>query len=187
MIAAGAITLFTMNLTADSLQQKYPDLTQAEREVLVNIRKRKLELLQEISQLKDELTEVNTDIESMDTEEGAKVRNLQMGKKKFNMDPKKGIEFLINHNLIKETPEDIAAFLYKGEGLNKTMIGDYLGERSDFNEAVLKAFVELHDFTDLILVQALRQFLWSFRLPGEAQKIDRMMESFAERYCQLNP
>ena len=33
------------------------------------------------------------------------------------------------------------------------MIGDYLGERSDFNEAVLKAFVELHDFTDLILVQ----------------------------------
>ena len=24
MIAAGAITLFTMNLTADSLQQKYP-------------------------------------------------------------------------------------------------------------------------------------------------------------------
>ena len=69
----------------------FPDLTASEREVLVNIRKRKLELLQEISQLKDELTEVNTDIEAMDTEEGAKVRNLQMGKKKFNMDPKKGI------------------------------------------------------------------------------------------------
>ena len=65
--------------------------------------------------------------------------------------------------MIKKTPEDVAAFLYKGEGLNKTAIGDYLGEKSDFNEAVLKAFVELHDFTDLILVQALRQFLWSFR------------------------
>lgn len=79
-----------------------------------------------------------------------------MGKKKFNMDPKKGIEFLIAHDLVKETPEEVAQFLYKGEGLNKTMIGDYLGERNDFNEAVLKAFVELHDFTDLILVQALR-------------------------------
>lgn len=33
----------------------------------------------------------------------------------------------------------------------------------------------------------LRQFLWSFRLPGEAQKIDRMMEAFAQRYCQCNP
>ena len=31
-----------------------------------------------------------------------------------------------------------------------------------------------------------RQFLWSFRLPGEAQKIDRMMEAFAQRYCQCN-
>lgn len=38
----------------------------------------------------------------------------------------------------------------------------------------------------MILVQALRQFLWSFRLPGEAQKIDRMMEAFAQRYCQCN-
>lgn len=32
-----------------------------------------------------------------------------------------------------------------------------------------------------------RQFLWSFRLPGEAQKIDRMMEAFATRYCDCNP
>jgi len=153
----------------------------------VNIRRRKMELMHEISQLKEELSDVNVDIEAMDTEEGARAKNLQMGKKKFNMDPKKGIEFLVTHSLVQETPEDVAQFLYKGEGLNKTMIGDYLGERNDFNEAVLKAFVELHDFTDLILVQALRQFLWSFRLPGEAQKIDRMMESFAQRYCQLNP
>jgi Sec7-like guanine-nucleotide exchange factor len=34
--------------------------------------------------------------------------------------------------------------------------GDYLGEKKPFNEQVLKAFVELHDFTNLILVQALR-------------------------------
>jgi hypothetical protein len=37
---------------------------------LINIRKRKLELLQEINQLREELTEVNTEIEAMDTEEG---------------------------------------------------------------------------------------------------------------------
>lgn len=144
-------------------------------------------MLEEISQLKEEITDISTEIDTMDTEEGAKQKNLAMGKKKFNMDPKKGIEFLILHNLVKETPEEVAQFLYKEEGLNKTAIGDYLGEKNDFNEAVLKAFVELHDFTDLILVQALRQFLWSFRLPGEAQKIDRMMETFAQRYCQLNP
>lgn len=37
-----------------------------------------------------------------------------------------------------------------------TFLGDYLGENNDFNKDVLKAFVALHDFTNLILVQALR-------------------------------
>ena len=35
--------------------------------------------------------------------------------------------------------------------------------------------------------EALRFFLQGFRLPGEAQKIDRIMEKFAERYCKCNP
>ena len=139
------------------------DLTSEERQLLLDIRRRKAELLAEITQLKDEIKDISAEVDAMDTEEGAKQKNLAMGKKKFNMDPKKGIEFLILNGLIKETPEEVAQFLYKEEGLNKTAIGDYLGEKNDFNEAVLKAFVELHDFTDLILVQALRQFLWSFR------------------------
>lgn len=41
-----------------------------------------------------------------------------------------GIQFLQENDLLQNTPEDIAQFLYKGEGLNKTVIGDYLGERS---------------------------------------------------------
>ena len=152
-----ALSLITMNLASvNDISEAYPDLTPEEQQVLLNIRKRKEELLQEIYQLKEELSDVNTEIQAMDTEEGAKMKTLQMGKKKFNMDPKKGVEYLISHDLIKETPEDVAAFLYKGEGLNKTMIGDYLGERNDFNEAVLKAFVELHDFTDLIVVKSFR-------------------------------
>ena len=155
-----ALSLITMNLASiNDISQAYPDLTPEEQQVLLNIRKRKEELLQEIYQLKEELSDVNTEIKAMDTEEGAKMKSLQMGKKKFNMDPKKGVEYLISHDLIKETPEDVAAFLYKGEGLNKTMIGDYLGERNDFNEAVLKAFVELHDFTDLIVVKSFRTIL----------------------------
>uniref|UniRef100_A0A8C2R642 Cytohesin 3 n=1 Tax=Capra hircus TaxID=9925 RepID=A0A8C2R642_CAPHI len=132
-----------------------------------------------------------TEIDNLTSVEESKTtqRNKQiaMGRKKFNMDPKKGIQFLIENDLLQSSPEDVAQFLYKGEGLNKTVIGDYLGERDEFNIKVLQAFVELHEFADLNLVQALRQFLWSFRLPGEAQKIDRMMEAFAARYCLCNP
>ncbi|XP_015415320.1 PREDICTED: cytohesin-4 [Myotis davidii] len=98
-----------------------------------------------------------------------------------------GIQYLIEHKLLTSNAQDIARFLYKGEGLNKTAIGTYLGERDPINLQVLQAFVDCHEFANLNLVQALRQFLWSFRLPGEAQKIDRMMETFATRYCLCNP
>lgn len=43
--------------------------------------------------------------------------------------PLQGIQFLIENDLLQNSPEDVAQFLYKGEGLNKTVIGDYLGER----------------------------------------------------------
>ncbi|NP_001090523.1 cytohesin 2 [Xenopus laevis] len=167
------------------------DLTPEERIELENIRRRKQELLEEIQRLRDELSEAMNEVEGLEANEGSKTlqrnRKMGMGRKKFNMDPKKGIVYLQENELLRNTPEDIARFLYKGEGLNKTAIGDYLGERDDFNISVLHSFVDLHEFTDLNLVQALRQFLWSFRLPGEAQKIDRMMEAFAQRYCICNP
>uniref|UniRef100_A0A673IVZ7 Cytohesin-2-like n=1 Tax=Sinocyclocheilus rhinocerous TaxID=307959 RepID=A0A673IVZ7_9TELE len=165
------------------------DLSPEERSELEEIRRRKGALFLEIQRLKEELREAIIEVEGLEssTEGRLKSRHVAMGRKKFNMDPKKGIVFLVENELLRHTSEDIAQFLYKGEGLNKTAIGDYLGERDDFNIKVLQAFVDLHEFTDLNLVQALRQFLWSFRLPGEAQKIDRMMEAFAQRYCHCNP
>ncbi|TRZ04924.1 hypothetical protein HGM15179_022183, partial [Zosterops borbonicus] len=139
-------------------------LSPEERRELESIRRRKQELLGEIQRLRDELSEAISEVEGLEANEGSKTlqrnRKMGMGRKKFNMDPKKGIQFLVEQELLRHTAEDIARFLYKGEGLNKTAIGDYLGER---------------------------QFLWSFRLPGEAQKIDRMMEAFAQRYCLCNP
>ncbi|RWS28603.1 cytohesin-1-like isoform X2 [Leptotrombidium deliense] len=166
------------------------ELTLEEKNLLADIRRRKAQLLIEIQQLKDEITTITSEMVKLESQDEQKMntkqKQLSIGKKRFNMDPKKGIEFLIEHGLLKNTPEDVAQFLMKGEGLNKTAIGEYLGERTDFNIKVLDAFVELHDFANLLLVQALRQFLWSFRLPGEAQKIDRMMEKFAARYCHQN-
>lgn len=34
-----------------------------------------------------------------------------------------GIEYLCENNLLKHDPKDVAQFLYKGEGLNKTAMG----------------------------------------------------------------
>ena len=56
-----------------------------------------------------------------------------------------------------------------------------------FDFQVLEQFIRLHDFSNINLVSALRVFLMSFRLPGEVQKIDRMMEKFAQAYCAQIP
>jgi Sec7-like guanine-nucleotide exchange factor len=39
------------------------------------------------------------------------------------------MEFLLENSLIENTPDAIAQFLFSGEGLNKTSIGNYLGEK----------------------------------------------------------
>lgn len=57
------------------------------------------------------------------------------------------------------TPEEVAAFLAKTEGLDKTLIGDYLGEREDFNLKVMHAFVDALDFSGLEFDTAIRTFL----------------------------
>ncbi|KAG2241059.1 hypothetical protein Bca52824_090346 [Brassica carinata] len=87
---------------------------------------------------------------------------LQKGISLFNRKPSKGIEFLISSKKIGNSPEEVASFLMKTAGLNGTVIGDYLGERESFHKVM-------------------------HALPGEAQKIDRIMEKFAEHYWKCNP
>ncbi|KAK8518996.1 hypothetical protein V6N13_017753 [Hibiscus sabdariffa] len=113
---------------------------------------------------------------------------LQKGVSLFNRKPSKGIEFLINTKKVGNSPEEVASFLKSNiSGLNETMIGDYLGEREDFALKVMHAYVDSFDFKSMDFGEAIRFFLQGFRLPGEAQKIDRIMEKFAERYCKCNP
>ncbi|EXJ90692.1 hypothetical protein A1O1_03796 [Capronia coronata CBS 617.96] len=108
--------------------------------------------------------------------------------RQFNFKPKRGIKTLIAEGFIRSNaPQDIAKFLYGNERLDKTTLGEYLGEGDEHNIAVMHAFVDMMDFRKRRFVDALRQFLQSFRLPGEAQKIDRFMLKFAERYLSGNP
>jgi hypothetical protein len=90
-------------------------------------------------------------------------------------------------DLKTDDPTQVASFLLTAKGLDKTAIGELLGGFDDDEVAVMRAFVESHDFAQDDFDVALRRFMSSFRLPGEAQKIDRLMEAFAARYCEGNP
>lgn len=52
------------------------------------------------------------------------------------------------------------------------------------NINVMHAFIDMLDFSGLDFISALRLLLQSFRLPGEAQKIDRYMLKFAARFME---
>ncbi|KAI9098198.1 hypothetical protein DFS34DRAFT_694406 [Phlyctochytrium arcticum] len=105
----------------------------------------------------------------------------------FNMKPKDGIKAFIKHDFVEDNAEAIARFLRVTDGLTKAAIGEYLGEGNAFNIEVMHEFIDQFDFAQTAFVDALRAFLQTFRLPGEAQKIDRIMEKFADRYYETNP
>ncbi|KAK2727991.1 hypothetical protein QYM36_008460 [Artemia franciscana] len=104
----------------------------------------------------------------------------------FNRKPKKGITYLQENGLLGNRAEDIASFLLNDERPDKAVVGNFLGDPDKSNVQIMHAYVDLMDFNGKDIVAALRCFLEGFRLPGEAQKIDRLMEKFASRYFQCN-
>ncbi|KAG6492868.1 hypothetical protein ZIOFF_047836 [Zingiber officinale] len=105
----------------------------------------------------------------------------------FNRKPAKGIEFLLANKLVESKASAIAQFLKSTPNLDKAMIGEYLGQHEELPLSVMHSYVDSMKFSGLKFDTAIREFLTGFRLPGEAQKIDRIMEKFAERYCADNP
>ncbi len=65
---------------------------------------------------------------------------------KFNFKPKNGINYLILKGLIQKEPIeqlaiDIVNFLKHTSTLDKTAIGDYLGENEELNKKVLYEYI----------------------------------------------
>ncbi|KAA0190700.1 hypothetical protein HAZT_HAZT011093 [Hyalella azteca] len=115
-------------------------------------------------------------------------RQYRVGLNLFNKKPERGITYLISRYFLENSPLAVAKFLLTRKGLSKQMIGEYLGNlQNSFNMAVLEMFSQEIDLSGMQVDVALRKYQTYFRLPGEAQKIERLMQVFAQRYCQCNP
>ncbi|PON73320.1 Guanine nucleotide exchange factor [Parasponia andersonii] len=114
----------------------------------------------------------------------AQKRRLLIAGYHFNRDEKKGLEYLKLSKLSPDPPDPKAfAFFFRfTPGLDKNIVGDYLGDPDEFNLKVLKEFTETFQFSGMILDHALRTYLETFRLPGESQKIQRILEAFSDRF-----
>ncbi|KAJ4950506.1 hypothetical protein NE237_027338 [Protea cynaroides] len=114
----------------------------------------------------------------------AQKKKIKIAANHFNRDEKKGLEYLKITRLVPDPPEPkaLAYFFRFTPGLDKVAIGDYLGDPDELHIQVLKEFTETFDFSGMIIDTALRTFLETFRLPGESQKIHRILEAFSEKF-----
>ncbi len=106
----------------------------------------------------------------------------------FNINPKAAIDLIkktCKENSIENPAQQIGAFfLAEAKDLDLSAVGNYLGTK--VNKDVLDAFTKDMDFKDQEFIPALRNYLKFFKLPGEAQKIGRLLEKFGEIYSQQN-
>ncbi|XP_013375467.1 PREDICTED: IQ motif and SEC7 domain-containing protein 3 [Chinchilla lanigera] len=66
-------------------------------------------------------------------------RLYRIGLNLFNINPDKGIQFLISRGFIPDTPIGVAHFLLQRKGLSRQMVGEFLGNsKKQFNRDVLE-------------------------------------------------
>ena len=113
-----------------------------------------------------------------------KKRILSQGTELFNQRPEKGIQFLQENGILNSTldPLEIAHFLRESPGLDKKMIGEYISKKKNVESRILEVFVNSFDFTATRIDKALRLYLETFRLPGEAPLIFLVMEHFSDHW-----
>jgi len=107
---------------------------------------------------------------------------------------KKGLDYLVACKSLTPTPKHVSTFLRVNQSsIDQTVLGDYLGEGGDGSDKDYWNLLRFHyvratSFVGLNLEQALRLFLSNcgFRLPGEAQKVDRIVSTFSQCFWEDN-
>ncbi|KAI8979713.1 hypothetical protein BDF20DRAFT_1000955 [Mycotypha africana] len=126
-----------------------------------------------------------------DLQENKTIKRLVLkGSRLFNESPKKGIQYLVENNIIEKDDNgdintSLSTFLRSTQQLDKKALGEYLGRPENFD--TLKVYMHQFDFTGKRMDEALRMILETFRLPGESQQIARVTESFAAAYFETAP
>lgn len=126
-----------------------------------------------------------SDLDSLDCEDlEIKMKKNQFIKatEAFNNKPKNGIPKFIEYGFIESNDDEkVMRFLFdQSNSFNKKTLGEYLGTLENVDK--LKIFIEFFDFEGLKVDEALRVMLTKFRLPGESQQIERVVDAFSHKY-----
>lgn len=112
-----------------------------------------------------------------------KKRLLWLALDKFNARPKDGIQFIKENKLI-DNNDDLVHFLKDNIKVDKKVLGEFLSKEE--NKPLREAFIKSLNFTNLRIDEALRFMLEKFRLAGESQLIERILDSFSLHWFDQN-
>uniref|UniRef100_T1IQX0 SEC7 domain-containing protein n=1 Tax=Strigamia maritima TaxID=126957 RepID=T1IQX0_STRMM len=98
------------------------------------------------------------------------------------LDEGNGVFF--SHGLIKDEPAEIAQFFHETRSLCHHEMRLYLDARRN----VLDKLIELHNYRNQFLANALRKFFKTIEAPNErGNYLQALLEKFSARFCKCNP
>ncbi|RDL32563.1 Sec7 protein [Venustampulla echinocandica] len=88
-----------------------------------------------------------------------------------------------------EDDRERAKKIYDGneDFIQKEKAAAWMGEEGALRSRVLTAYLELYEFSNLNILAALRIMCGRLVLKAESQQVDRILDTFAKRWCQCNP
>ncbi|TVY14786.1 PH and SEC7 domain-containing protein [Lachnellula arida] len=95
----------------------------------------------------------------------------------------------VDNTIPVEGDRERAKKIYDGneDFIQKEKAAAWMGEEGPARSRTLVAYMELYDFANLNILAALRNMCGKLVLKAESQQVDRILCSFAQRWCQCNP
>jgi Sec7 domain/Pleckstrin homology domain len=85
----------------------------------------------------------------------------------------------------KEQAEKL--FENRDESIEPADASAWLGDPGTDRERIRKEYMRLFDWTNMNILAAMRGLCDRIALKGETQQVDRMLDAFAQRWCECNP
>jgi hypothetical protein len=96
---------------------------------------------------------------------------------------------IVNDMTPTQNDREKAKKIYDGneDFIQKERAAAWMGEEGPVRARTLVAYMELYEFSNLNILAALRILCGKLVLKAESQQVDRILDAFAQRWCQCNP
>ena len=101
----------------------------------------------------------------------------------------KELDHFVDASIILDDDRERAQKIYDGneDFIQKGKAAAWIGEEGPIRSRTLNAYMELYDFSNINILTALRNMCNRLVLKAESQQVDRILDVFAQRWCQSNP